>query len=72
VELPADLPAATFERLADTRISGMLIDLRPDRGAGPGVGNRRGRPTGPRPDGPRAPRPADSRPRKPRHKKGEH
>jgi ATP-dependent RNA helicase DeaD len=72
VELPADLPAATFERLADTRISGMLIDLRPDRGAGPGVGNRRGRPTGPRPDGARAPRSADSRPRKPRHKKGEH
>jgi len=35
VELPADLPRGTLERLADTRISGKLIELRPDTG-GPG------------------------------------
>ena len=33
VELPADLPAVVYQKLADTRISGKLIDLRPDRGA---------------------------------------
>ena len=33
VELPADLPAETLSRLAGTRISGKLIDIRPDRGA---------------------------------------
>lgn len=32
VELPADLPRDVFDRLAGTRISGELIDLRPDRG----------------------------------------
>jgi ATP-dependent RNA helicase DeaD len=32
VELPADLPAAVFEALANTRISGKLIDLQPDSG----------------------------------------
>lgn len=32
VELPADLPRGTLERLADTRISGRLIELRPDTG----------------------------------------
>ncbi|WP_239156796.1 DEAD/DEAH box helicase [Actinocatenispora thailandica] len=69
VELPAELPAATFERLADTRISGMLIDLRPDRGFGPGAGTRRGRPAGDRPERARTARPADGRARKPRHKK---
>ena len=56
VELPADLPAATFQRLADTRISGMLIDLRPDRGP-----RGRGSTGGARPGG--------NRPRKPRHPK---
>ncbi|WP_295123478.1 DEAD/DEAH box helicase [uncultured Leifsonia sp.] len=35
VELPADLPAETFARLSGTRISGKLIELRPDRGARP-------------------------------------
>ena len=50
VELPADLPAATFERLADTKISGMLIDLRPDRGAGRWTQARR-RPADRRHDG---------------------
>lgn len=33
VELPADLPPDTLSRLSATRISGKLIDLRPDRGA---------------------------------------
>ncbi len=32
VELPARLPAATLKALGNTRISGILIDLRPDRG----------------------------------------
>ncbi|MBO9524295.1 MAG: DEAD/DEAH box helicase [Nocardioidaceae bacterium] len=31
VELPADLPAETVAALADTRISGVLINLKPDR-----------------------------------------
>ena len=31
VELPADLPAETLQALVDTRISGVLIDLKPDR-----------------------------------------
>jgi len=35
VELPADLPRETLERLDGTRISGRLIELRPDRGAPP-------------------------------------
>jgi ATP-dependent RNA helicase DeaD len=35
VELPADLSADTLARLADTRISGKLIELRPDTGGSP-------------------------------------
>src|SRR4051794_19500957 len=35
VELPADLPGDTLARLSGTRISGKLIELRPDRGARP-------------------------------------
>ncbi|WP_068213541.1 DEAD/DEAH box helicase, partial [Rathayibacter tanaceti] len=31
VELPADLPQEVLDRLADTRISGQLIELKPDR-----------------------------------------
>ena len=31
VELPAKLPNSTFKKLENTRISGVLIDLRPDR-----------------------------------------
>src|SRR3984885_1619133 len=31
VELPAKLPAATFKKLEQTRISGVLINLRPER-----------------------------------------
>ena len=32
VELPASLPAGTLDRLASTRISGKLIDIKPDAG----------------------------------------
>jgi ATP-dependent RNA helicase DeaD len=35
VELPADLPQSTLDRLSDTRISGRLIEIRRDTG-GPG------------------------------------
>ncbi|MRX43245.1 DEAD/DEAH box helicase [Agromyces sp. Q22] len=35
VELPANLPKDVFDRLADTRISGRLIDLRLDTGGRP-------------------------------------
>lgn len=53
VELPADLPRETLERLDGTRISGRLIELRPDRGAP----SRRSAPDG------------DGKPfRKPRHR----
>lgn len=31
VELPADLPRSTLDRLANTRISGRLIEIKPDR-----------------------------------------
>ncbi|WP_242088053.1 DbpA RNA binding domain-containing protein, partial [Microbacterium lacticum] len=31
VELPADLPADTLKRLEQTRISGRLIEIKPDR-----------------------------------------
>ena len=43
VELPADLPRETLDRLSDTRISGKLIELRLDTG-GPGRRTRRRRP----------------------------
>jgi ATP-dependent RNA helicase DeaD len=34
VELPADLPGDVLGKLANTRISGKLIEIRPDRGPG--------------------------------------
>ena len=34
VELPADLPGDVLDRLSATRISGKLIDIKPDRGRG--------------------------------------
>jgi ATP-dependent RNA helicase DeaD len=55
VELPADLPQETLRALSDTRISGVLIDLKPDRFAR----NRGARSTEPAVRG-----------KKPRHKKG--
>ncbi len=59
VELPPDLSAGTLSKLADTRISGILIDLQLDKGPAPRSGPpRRGGP----PD-----RPRDSG-KKPRHK----
>ena len=39
VELPAQLPPGTEDRLSQTRISGVLIDLRPDSGP-PAFGDR--------------------------------
>ncbi|TGN63340.1 DEAD/DEAH box helicase [Nocardioides eburneiflavus] len=45
VELPADLPAGTLDRLASTRISGKLIEIKPDNGpfrGRPGGGHRKG------------------------------
>ncbi|TQJ32691.1 DEAD/DEAH box helicase [Microbacterium sp. SLBN-146] len=62
VELPADLPQATFDRLTDTRISGRLIELRLDTG-GPSRRPREDRGDRPSYDD-RGERPA----RKPRHK----
>ena len=35
VELPADMPSSVLDRLRDTRISGKLIEIRPDRKGGP-------------------------------------
>jgi ATP-dependent RNA helicase DeaD len=64
VELPADLSSETLQALADTRISGVPIDLRPDRRPGQRPDQRRGQRADDRPH-PRA----DQRPRKPRHKK---
>jgi ATP-dependent RNA helicase DeaD len=42
VELPADLPRETLDRLSATRISGKLIEIKPDRG--PRGGGRDDRP----------------------------
>ncbi len=69
VELPADLPNETLDRLSGTRISGRLIELRVDRGA-PGSRNKFRDRDDDRPA--RAPRDNDRDfserpPRKPRH-----
>ena len=63
VELTADLPAAVFDALATTRISGKLIDLRPDDGPPPRRERAR---VGDDDRGGRGGRPAKG-PRKPRH-----
>ncbi|MCX6406950.1 MAG: DEAD/DEAH box helicase [Propionibacteriales bacterium] len=81
VELPQDLPAAVFEALADTRISGRRIDLQADRGARVGRSSRDERQTGHRKGtgGPGGKGKGGQRgswskdgetPRKPRHPKG--
>jgi len=44
VELPANLPAATLKRLGGTRISGVLIDIRPDQSQGRPPGKAPGKP----------------------------
>ncbi|WP_197518018.1 DbpA RNA binding domain-containing protein, partial [Mycobacterium sp. E796] len=41
VELPAKLPKSTLKKLEQTRISGVLIDLRPDRSPGKGKPSRK-------------------------------
>jgi len=66
VELPADLPAATLDRLSGTRISGQLIQLRLDTG---GPSRRDDRPPR-RDDRPARRDEGDDRPaRKPRHRR---
>ncbi|WGD37008.1 DEAD/DEAH box helicase [Lysinibacter sp. HNR] len=45
VDLPANLPHEVFDKLRDTRISGKLIDIRPDRGKSPRGGKGESRPT---------------------------
>lgn len=42
VELPAKLPKSTFKRLEQTRISGVLINLQPDRSSAKAHGGREG------------------------------
>lgn len=42
VELPAKLPKSTFKRLEQTRISGVLINLQPDRSSAKARGGRDG------------------------------
>jgi ATP-dependent RNA helicase DeaD len=55
VELPPDLSRETLDKLADTRISGILIDLQRDKGPAPrsgppkGFNDRPGRPGGKKP-----------------------
>ncbi|WP_166869681.1 DEAD/DEAH box helicase [Salinibacterium sp. ZJ70] len=43
VELPADLPGNVLAKLQDTRISGKLIEIKPDRRGGAGRADREGR-----------------------------
>ncbi|WIB78253.1 DEAD/DEAH box helicase [Curtobacterium sp. MCPF17_002] len=65
VELPADMDGGVLDRLTDTRISGKLIEIKPDRRGGGGGARRFDRDD----RGPRAPREdRDDRPaRKPRY-----
>jgi ATP-dependent RNA helicase DeaD len=66
IELPADLPDEVFDKLAGTRISGRLIELRRDTG---GPKRRRDDDRRPPRDDDRRPARDDDRPyRKPRHK----
>ena len=58
VELPRDLPAGTLDRLATTRISGKLIEIRQDSGAPAARSQARSTSYGD----------SDSRSKKPRHK----
>jgi ATP-dependent RNA helicase DeaD len=48
VELPARLPKEAWKKLANTRISGVLIDLKPDRGRGAGPQSSTGKPRRPK------------------------
>ncbi|MGN8050901.1 DEAD/DEAH box helicase [Curtobacterium sp. 22159] len=71
VELPADMDRGVLDRLTDTRISGKLIEIKPDRRGGPRRYDRDDRaPRGGRDRDDRGPRrdDRDDRPaRKPRH-----
>ncbi len=78
VELPVNLDAAVLDKLQGTRISGRLIEIKPDRGRAPRSKDRDDRsPRHPREDRgsfqerPRRgdDRPAADNPRKPRHKR---
>jgi ATP-dependent RNA helicase DeaD len=65
VELPPDLSQETLDKLADTRISGILIDLQRDKGPAPRSGPpRHGAPKG------FSDRPGQPGGKKPRHRKG--
>jgi ATP-dependent RNA helicase DeaD len=46
VELPAKLPKATLKKLEQTRISGVLINLRPERSPGKTKNRDSGKPRG--------------------------
>ena len=59
VELPRDLSSETYDRLRGTRISGKLIELKPDAGPAPRSGPRADARSGPG---------RDDRRKKPRHK----
>jgi ATP-dependent RNA helicase DeaD len=48
VELPARLTKEAWKKLANTRISGVLIDLKPDRGRGAGPQSSTGKPRRPK------------------------
>ncbi|MGO4256827.1 DEAD/DEAH box helicase [Marmoricola sp. RAF53] len=65
VELPADLSSETLAALSDTRISGVLIDIKPDSFRGP----RRGH-SGPADRPTRTASGGHDKAKKPRHKKG--
>jgi ATP-dependent RNA helicase DeaD len=62
VELPANLPPETLNRLSSTRISGVLIGLKPDSGRPHSPGHAKGKKEAGRPQ-------ASGNPRKPRHQK---
>lgn len=68
VELPADLPGEVFDRLSGTRISGRLIELRPDTGPKRRSNDGERPYRRPREDDFRAPGDGDRPYRKPRHK----
>uniref|UniRef100_UPI00197B8777 DbpA RNA binding domain-containing protein n=1 Tax=Microbacterium sp. CPCC 204701 TaxID=2493084 RepID=UPI00197B8777 len=70
VELPANLSRETLDRLSDTRISGQLIELRPDSGRPQRRTDGERKPY--RDDrGPHRPSVRDGGDRKPRYKRGE-
>ncbi len=69
VELPPDLSRETLDKLADTRISGVLIDLQRDKGPAPRSGPPRDKREARR-SGPKEAGSGNRTGKKPRHKKG--